>query len=262
MKKYFKIYWALLKVNFAYLLAYRSYFYYSMLVTCLWGAFQIVWMLLLTSKVTAFRGWTRDELLLIAANYIFIISIFHLFFSRNFDRFSYMVFKGDLDLILVKPVDSQFAVSVWIFNYANFLRGVIGLGAIIYLLHRIGVVITFPIIINWLVLVFFSIIMIYSIWLLFSTLIIRYPRLANINELLYNINGISRYPPEIIYEMKNFALLVLVPFTISIAIPTKALFNHLVSSDVSLLIGFSIMFFLLARIAWKFSLRYYTSSSS
>lgn len=262
MKYYLKVYTSLLKANFAMITVYKSYFYSSVIVTCLWGLFQIFWMALLTSKIQSFHGWSRYEMLLIAANYIFIVGFFHMFFSRNFDRLSLIVNKGDLDLILVKPIDAQFATSLWIFNYANFFRIFIGLGIIIFLVIKAGITVTATGIVGWLIMIFFSIILTYSIWLIFSTFIIRYPKLSNINELLYNINGVSRFPPELVYEMRSFIFFVLIPFTLSAAIPTKALFARLMGQELTLFVSLSVGLFVFSRYLWKSTLRFYTSASS
>jgi ABC-2 type transport system permease protein len=231
-------------------------------ITSAWGLFQILWMTMIVQKVSSFQGWTRDEMLLIAANYIFIFCIFHMFFSRNFDRLAYIVNKGDFDLLLVKPVDSQFTATLWIFNYATIVRILIGFGFVVFFYVKLGIPLTFLSVINWLVLIAFAIVLNYSLWLMLSSIIIVNPKLTNITELLYNLNGLARFPPDMIFELRNFILLVLVPFTLSAAIPTKALFNRLITRDVVLLLVLSIILFIASRLIWNRTLRLYTSSSS
>jgi len=130
------------------------------------------------------------------------------------------------------------------------------------LIIKMGISISLMNIISYLVLVFFSMLLMYSIWLSFSTLMIWFPRLSNITTLLYNINGVSRFPPEIIYELKSFILLFLIPFTLLSAVPTKSLFQKALSGDVILLLFLALLMFYLSRKFWKFALRYYTSASS
>ena len=263
MKHYFKVYKTLLKLNLSELFAYRAGFVNSIISSSLWGGFQIVWVTLLTARIDSFYGWTKDELILITVNYVFIImGIFHLVFSRNFDRFSRIIDKAELDLILVKPLDSQFLLSFWYFNYASLFRLIIGVPIVIYLIIKIGISISLINVISYLVLIVFSIILMYSVWLSFSTLMIWFPRLSNITALLYNINGISRFPPDMIYELKSFILFFLVPFTLLSAIPTKALVKNIFSGDTGLLIFLSVFLFYISKKFWKFALRYYTSASS
>lgn len=263
MRHYLKVYGTLLKLNFSLITAYRAGFVNSVLSTCLWGGFQIVWVLLLTSRIDSFYGWSKDELIFMTTNYVFIIvGLFHLIFSRNFDRFSTIIDKGELDLILVKPIDSQFLLSLWFFSFANFFRFFIGIPIIIYLILKIGISITLINVVSYLILVLFSLTLMYSIWLLFSTLMIWSPRLSNITTLLYNINGISRFPPDMVYELKSFIFFVLIPFTLLSAVPTKALLKKALSGETGLLIFFAVLLFYISRKFWKFALRFYTSASS
>ena len=263
MNHYFRVYKTLLRLNISEVSAYRAGFVNSIISASLWGGFQIVWVLLLTARINSFYGWTKDELILITANYVFIImGLFHLIFSRNFDRFSRIIDKAELDLILVKPLDSQFLISFWYFNFASLFRFIIGVPIVIYLIMKIGLSITLINVIAYIILIFFSIILMYSIWLTFSSLMIWFPRISNITSLLYNINGISRFPPEMIYELQSFILFFLIPFTLLAAIPTKALVKNIFSGDTGLLIFLSVLLFYISRKFWKFALRYYTSASS
>lgn len=262
MKIYWNIFKRILKLNFALLLAYRTSFVWSTLTTVAWGFFQIVWVLLLTHNVKSVFGWTRNEMILIAASYNIIIAIFHFLFSRNFDRFSYMVDRGDLDILLVKPVESQFLVSFWIISYPNVVRILVSLLALVYLLIKMHIIVSLSNIIGFLALTVFSIILLYAIWFLVSTLIIWFPRLSNLVDILYNLNGISRLPPDIIYGLRSFMLLFLIPFALTIAIPTKALINKVLGGDILQLVLISVILFWLSRRFWRFALRYYTSASS
>lgn len=263
MRYYINVYKTLLRLNFSLITAYRAGFINSIISTCLWGAFQLIWVLLLTSRIDTFYGWSKNELIFLTANYVFIVvGLFHIVFSRNFDRFSRIIDRGELDLVLVKPIDSQFLLSTWYFNYAYFFRFIIGVPIIIYLTIRIGISISFINIFSYIILVLFSIVLMYSIWLAFSTLLIWFPRLSNITSFLYNLNGVSRFPPEMIYELKSFILFLLIPLTLLSAIPTKVLFRKALAGEIALLILFAVLAFFLTRKFWKFALRYYTSASS
>jgi len=262
MRQYFKIFQRLLKINFSLLLAYRASFIIDAITTVAWGIFQIVWIVLLTVNIKSAFGWTRDEMIMIAVSYNIIIAIFHCFFSRNFNRFSYIVDRGELDTLLTKPVASQFLASFWIIDYANIFRVIIGGLIMWYLLVRMQVLITLINILGFFSLAFFGLVILYSIWFIVSTLIIWFPRLSNLVDLLYNLNGLTRFPPDMIYGLKNFFLLFLVPFTLTVALPTKALFNKVLSGDIFFLVTTSFILFYTSRQFWKFALRYYTSASS
>ncbi len=244
------------------LLAYRANFINSAVSTCGWGVFQIIWILLLTAKIKSAYGWSSHELILISASYVFAIGIFHFFFSRNFDRFSNLIDRGGLDNLLLKPADSQFLLSLWHINYANIIRMIIGLALVYYFVVTAHIHVSPINIIGYFVLIFFGVILLYSLWFLFATIMVWFPRLTNIVDFMYNLNGVARFPSEMIYEFKNFILLFLLPFTFTIATPTRALFNKVLAGDVVGLLALTLIFFFLSRRFWQFALRSYTSASS
>ena len=67
-----------------------------------------------------------------------VVGIFHMFFSINMRRLSRIIRWGELDLILTKPLDSQFAVSFWLIDYTMILRIIMAGGYTAWLLTRFG----------------------------------------------------------------------------------------------------------------------------
>ncbi len=259
MKKYLKIYAALLAMNFQVLTAYRANFINSIISTIVWGSMSFISIFILTARTNTIYGWTREELLLLTAIYNIIIGAFHMIFSRNFERFSRIIHFGELDSLLIKPIDSQFSMSFWLFNYAGIFRVIAGVLFTIILLHSRSLsVFTLAF---FAVLGLTSIALMYSIWYLVSTLIIKFSNLSNIIGILYEINGLTRFPQEMFKQLNVFAFSFLIPVTIVITVPTKLLISRASYADVLLLVITSIVFLTIARLAWKFALRYYTSAS-
>ena len=137
-----------------------------------------------------------------------------------------------------------------------------GLVVGIILIHNMHLAVTVSGIIGFLVLTFFGLMLLYSLWFIISTLIIWSPRLSNLIDFLYTINGIARYPTEMIYELRNFVVYFLIPFNITVALPTKAFFNRVLAGDVVGLILLSLILFYASRRFWLFALRYYSSANS
>jgi ABC-2 type transport system permease protein len=142
MKRYIRLYVALLQLNFHALLSYRANLVNSAIASIGWGIISIVSMYILTAKNSSIYGWNRNELLLLTGVYSVSIGIFHTIFSRNFDRFSRVIHDGDLDGMLLKPVDSQFSLSFTLFNFMSVTRLLIGLSFTIYILFLLHVQLT------------------------------------------------------------------------------------------------------------------------
>lgn len=258
--KYLKIYKTLLKLNLMYLLEYRTNFLNSFISSVIWGSLSFVSILLLTAHTNSIYGWTRNELLLLTAVYNIITGMFHVIFSRSFEHFSRIIHFADLDSFLLKPIDPQFSMSFWYFNYTGFFRVIVGILVAVILLQ--GKIISSPFIIPlFIVFLILGVIILYSIWFLASTLIIKYTNLTNLVGLLYEMNGFARFPQDMYQGLGTFAFTFLLPLTIIITTPTRVLLERFTYTDFYITIGIAIFLFALCRISWVFALRFYTSAS-
>lgn len=261
MTEYFRIYIALLKLNISRLLIYRTNFLLSAFDSLVWGVFQVSSMLLLTTRIKTINGWSRNELIILASSYSIVVGLFHVIFARNLDRFSQLINKGELDQLLLKPVSSQFLASFWFVNLATMSRVLGGLVFNFYLLNKLGMSVTFINILGFIVLTIFSLMLLYSIWFLATTLTFWFPQLSNLTELLYTLGNISRFPREVYQELKWYVFLFLLPYSLMVATPTKALINKALTGDFLMLLGFSVGLFILSKFFWRFALRFYTSAN-
>src|SRR2546429_474338 len=108
MKYYLKIYFLFLQLSWSSLLAYRASFINGTIANSLWSLFHVIAIILLTSKTSTVYGWTRNDLILLAASSHLLLGIFYFFCSRNLREFPETINRGKLDGLLLKPIDSQF----------------------------------------------------------------------------------------------------------------------------------------------------------
>ncbi len=262
MKKYWKIYLELLKINLTHLFIYRANLINNILSSVAWGLFSIVTMLLFTSQAKQVLSWSREELMFLTATYAVLIGIFHMLFSRNFERLSQIIHYGELDNLLVKPIDSQFTVSFWLVNYAALMRLVIGIGLIIYLIINQHWVVSWYTIFYFCLMIGIGVVTLYSVWLIFMTLIVWQTHLYNLIDLMYTISGFGRMPKELFQETIGMFSFIVLPVVLIINVPAKALLSKPVNVDAFILLVLCIVLFILSRRFWQFALKSYTSASS
>ncbi len=262
IRTYVVVYLTLLKLNFSALVAYRSNFVNNILSSVAWTAFSLLSILLLVARTPTIYGWRREEVLLLTAGYSILIGIFHTLFSRNFERLSKLVHFGQLDSVLVKPIDSQFLVSVWNVNYTTLVRVPIGVIFLGVLLSRLGIN---PHNMHVLLFAFYltvGLVCLYSLWFSVLTITIWFPRLSNIVDFMYSVSSISRFPREMFREFSAYLFYFLFPLMFIIVTPVKSLLGRVSVFDVAGLVGSAVLLFSFSRWFWKFALRYYTSTSS
>lgn len=261
MKRIYRIYKTLLHLNLSTLMAYRANLVNSIIASVGWGVFSIVMIFLLTNKSTAIYGWTRDEIFLLTGFYNIIGGSFHVLFSRNFERFARVMHMGELDMLLLKPVDSQFLLSFWMFNYVGLFRIVLGILFSGYIVFKLEGTIPFTFIPLAVVLSVAGLIFLYSISYILLTMTMWNTNLSNLVGLMYEMNGLTRYPPEIFTQFRNVIVFLILPLTLVVSIPVKSILGKANISDCLLLLSFAILFLLFSRMVWRYALRSYTSAS-
>ncbi len=262
MRQYLKTYKKIIQLNFADLLAYQMNFWSEVLSSFIWGSFHFILIIILTSKTSSVYNWSRDELILLTATFSILWGFFHILFTRNFSKLATIIDLGELDSYLIKPIDSQFLLSLNYINFTGIVRVLLGILVSILIISKNHIHISLINLFGYIVLLFFGLTLIYSIWFIVTSFMIWFTKLSNLIDFLYNISGISKYPPSMLKETKSFIFFILFPITIFISTPTKVLLNKVLTGDVILLIILSIVFLVISNLFWKFALRSYTSTGN
>lgn len=250
-----------MKMNFSALVAYRANLINSMLGSIVWGSFHFVSMLLLTSRTREIFGWKREEIIMLTATFSILWGIFHILFTKNFQRMSRLMDLGQLDGFLLKPIDSQFLLSLSLTNFPGIFRLLLGIVAMYYIVATYNIQVSFINIIGYIFLLLCGLVLIYSIWFIMLTFTIWFAGLSNLLDFLYHISGIMRYPPEVFQNVKEFMLMSILPLLLIVSTPTKMLLHKNLSGDVLNLLLFTVLFFFISRKFWQYALRHYTSAS-
>ncbi|HEX8931986.1 MAG TPA: ABC-2 family transporter protein [Patescibacteria group bacterium] len=260
--RYLRVYRIFLGLNLSTLFAYRANLYNSIIANSVWAIFGLVAMLLLTSKTSHVFGWTRDELLILAGIYNIIFSIFYLLFSGNFGEFSNNIHFGRLDMLLVKPIDTQFLMTFTNIRYTQIIRLLLGASFVFYILNQMHARITIFNIFSFIFYLFIAIIILYSLWMIVMTFTLWFTKLSNLVDFMYEIHNVAKYPSEIYHSLNFITYLVIFPLTLVVAIPTKALLQKILMGDIFWPVLLAITLFWLSRKFWRFALRAYSSVSS
>lgn len=169
---------------------------------------------------------------------------------------------AQLDTILIKPIDSQFFLTMRWVNYASIIRIVFGVGFLLYFLHSFELRITVMSTLIFFLFLSLGVLLLYSLWFGVATLLLWFPRLSNLMELMYTVAGLTRYPGEMYRNASEYLFLFLLPLTLIVSTPVKFLVRRASSMDLMFLVFFAVLFFLASRKFWLFALRFYTSASS
>ncbi len=247
-------------INFSNLIVYRANFINNILSSISWGSLIFIQMLLLTSRMQSGFGWSKDEILLFTGIFSVLISVFHMFITPNFEMLARNINLGKFDHILLKPLDSQFVVSLWLVNYATFIRFIISLIFTGYFLSKNGIALNFRHLIFLTVLLLLGFIILYSLWLFVMSLLFWFTRLTNVVELMFSITGMSRYPGEMFSSFSKLLFYAIFPLIFIVFVPTKIFLGKFQLYELLMQVGLALAMFIGSRKFWKFALKSYTSA--
>jgi len=157
-----------------------------------------------TDSIGQGTGWGKYQFFVFFATTILVNSLVQAFFMRNFEEFSELIRTGNLDFALLKPIDTQFLISLHRVTWSAFANTFFGLGLLIYAtwqLSRTESAADWSIgpgtVLLYIVYVLCGVGILYSLMLTLSSTSIWLGR----NQTLYNfwfyITNFSRYPMEI-----------------------------------------------------------------
>ncbi|MGC3989399.1 MAG: ABC-2 family transporter protein [Chthoniobacteraceae bacterium] len=105
---------------------FKANFLLWMLVEMLWFFGQIVFINVLFGYVNTIGDWTKWEVVLLIGTHQIIGQIFQAFFYVNVANLPELIRTGRLDIMLLQPVDTQFAVCTRQFGLDNIVNVVVG----------------------------------------------------------------------------------------------------------------------------------------
>ena len=258
---YAKIYGVQIKNNFVREAVYRTNFMTAIFVDIVWMSVEFSLFKVIYANTTTLAGWTQDQIFFFLGIFFASDALCTTFFQRNFWMFSDLVNKGELDILLTKPVHPLFlALSRWI-NLTALFNIVLGLGiAIKYSgpagfeggwMWLIAIVWIFIGLLTQLLLRFA-----FSIWIFWTE------RSFALARLYYQFFAFATKPDSIYPKAIRYLILTALPFAFIGSVPARALLHGLKPTEYVLVGGVLLFFFCFDVFFWKRGLKRYQSASS
>jgi ABC-2 type transport system permease protein len=152
----------------------------------------------INSGNTAGDAWDKYQFFVFIATSMFINSIVQMFFMTNADEFSELIRTGGLDFALLKPIDTQFLISLRKVEWSSLANFAVAAVLLAYALPRVeGLEITAWRVIAYLLYVLGGIGILYSLTIVLAAASVWLGRNSSIYDFWFYITTFSRYPMEI-----------------------------------------------------------------
>jgi ABC-2 type transport system permease protein len=208
----------------------------------------------------SFEGWSWEEALVVLGVFTLLQGFSTTFLAPNLNQIVKQVQQGTLDFVLLKPISSQFwlsmrTVSPWgvpdlIFGFVliGYAGNRLGIPASAYALSAVPLL--------------FGFLSLYSLWFMLGATSIWFVKIYNVTEVLRGLVEAGRYPMAAYPIAYRFFFTFVIPVAFLTTVPAETLLRRV---ELSWILGsglLAIVLLFVSRAFWKFALRFYTSASS
>lgn len=262
MAKYLKIYFLFFRINVLKALAYRGNFFLGFILVAFESMTTLLTIKIVFNHLQSIVGWSYADMLVLSGTFMITNALAWLLFKAGINSLDGLINKGQLDVYLVKPIDTQFLVTVNDIDIEDAARGLIGIGLIAFGMHGVGVASTLLRLPAYIFLLLMGQVVIYSISTAVKTISFKSIQGWSTNAIAWRFHDLARYPTDIYRGIMKIIYTFVFPLAFIATVPSKALLGRV----SPLLFGGAILAaagtFVVSRLIWKWALGTYSSASS
>jgi len=225
-------------------------------------ALAVISFLLLYRFTDQVAGWTQAEVLILVGVYRIVEGLINLQIAPNMRAISGYIRNGEMDFMLLRPVSSQFLVSLRTLELPEGVNVLIGLLLLIYAGGAAGVRWSAGSVLAAGAFGLCGVLMLYALWLFMVTFAFWLVQIENLDVIFYSLFETARYPVTFFNDLLRALLTFAFPVAFATTFPAQALRGQ---ADLRLLpVGFVLAAALLfgTHLFWNFAVRHYSSASS
>ena len=207
-------------------------------------------------------GWSWAQALMVQGLYTVFDGMATTWLRPNLGAIVTHVREGTLDFVLLKPIDSQFWLSLRTLSPAGLPEIGLGVALLISGSLQAGVVLSLPVLLSVLVMLLAGGVILYSLWFLIAATSIWFVKTWNATEVLRAVLAAGRYPLSAYPATLRLLFTFVLPVAFLTTVPAELLLGRVAAPMLLLGLALAGGFFVSARAFWLFALRHYTSASS
>jgi ABC-2 type transport system permease protein len=250
-------------------MTFRSNFIIESITSLSWMAMNLGYYILIYQFTPAIAGWTQMEYFLFLATTLLVNALVQALFMPNCEEFSELIRTGGLDFALLKPIDTQFLVSLNRINWSSLWGALFAAGLMAYALYFLP---DKPGPIAFLLYGLYlacGVAIMYSLMISLAATSVWLGRNQTLYDFWFYITNFSRYPLEIYRGAVGDPIRVLftfiIPVLIVVNVPARLLAKPLSAQNWPLAL-FALLAtaasLWLSRVVFTKAMRSYRSASS
>ncbi len=181
-------------------MTFRANFIIECISSLSWMAMNLGFYVLVftyTPSLGTSGDWGKYQFFVFLATTLFINSLVEAFFMPNAEEFSELVRTGGLDFALLKPIDTQFLVSLTKVDWSSFSNFAFAGGLLAFSLTRLEYTPHLVEVLLYPIYIFCGVLILYSLMIALAATSVWLGRNQTLYDFWFYITNFSRYPREI-----------------------------------------------------------------
>jgi ABC-2 type transport system permease protein len=267
MGRYLRLLGALARYGLARELAFRGNLVAKVAVEFLWLAILLIFYLTIFQQTSHVAGWNEDAYLFFVGCYFAMGALVETFFLGNCNEFADLVRSGDLDFLLLKPIDEQFLVTCRSIDWSTIPNVVVGAAVMAAALWRMPEWHFDPAHAALFVAMFLcGLGLAYGFLVLLTASSVWMVRNQSLYELWWLFSSLMRYPREIfkggLVEYVGMFFSFAIPAMLVISVPADVMVRTMDPRVVAFTAAATVVLLVVSRRVFRLALRRYRSASS
>jgi ABC-2 type transport system permease protein len=261
MNKYWRLYKSFIRTGFVADLEFRFNFSIKIISDIIWYGMQIMAFEILYQHTTIIGTWNLDQTRVFLGILFMADALYMIIFSDNLERMIDGVRKGDLDMILSKPVNSQFFVSLRKVDTSMIF------GFWISASYFIWALVNFPNLeplrLLWIIILIpCGLISFYSFRFMVATFSVIFTKADYLQFLWHQLYRLGMRPDQIYRPWLRLFILSLLPMGLIASVPARFIVEPPSLSLFLWTLCWSLFVLWLSGKFWSYALKFYASASS
>ncbi|MBV8130853.1 MAG: ABC-2 family transporter protein, partial [Planctomycetaceae bacterium] len=177
-------------------LAFRGNFLVKVSVEVLWLGIMIAFYRTVFARTSNVASWSEPDYFFFVGCYFALNGLVETLFFENCNEFAELVRTGDLDFLLLRPIDEQFLVSLRRIDWGTAPNVLMGAALMVIALVQKGWEFDLVRVVTFLVTMAAGTAIAYSFMLILTTFTVWMVRNQSLMEMWWMFSSLARYPKE------------------------------------------------------------------
>lgn len=262
--RYFKIYLKLFRFALIESTTYRISFFIEVIVESGYDIAFLIFFQILFSNITQIGDWDKNQIMFLnGINIITSELILGIAFIFGIEKLPQRIKNGEVDVTLLKPLNSMFSLTLAQPYYTSFIASIAGLIIAVYYYIQMKLEFSLLGIVSGTYMLILGLILGYTVCVTFASLSFKYVGNSFLVEVIQRAMLEFKYLPHPVYKgILRFVFFLIIPAVFISSVPAETFFKGPSLNMLILSTALTILWTFIAIKMWNRMIVYYTGASS